>query len=144
MTDAEDALRIRIIRSIEECEDKSLKIVLLLMLEILDSIGKKIDTILRDEETLRELVLNGDAGTHAHEHDEWRNFHREWMEIKDPLYLTMRCHTHNGHCLWASEKMAKERADAESRRKVRDGWLVHFAWGLTTVIVGALAAKYLG
>ena len=140
----EDELRTRIIRSIEECEDKSLKVVLLLMLEVLDSIGKKIDTILRDEETLRDLVLNGDANTHAKEHDDWRNFHREWTKVKDQLSPITQCHTHSGYCLWAAEKMKKEQADAESRRKIRDNWLVHVAWALTTIITGALVAKYLG
>lgn len=141
---SENTLRARIIHSIEECEDKSLKLVLLLMLELLDSIGEKIDTILRDERTLQELVLNGDANTHAQEHEEWRNFHREWAKEKEQLYSIMRCHTHNGYCSWATEKMKKEQADAESRRKIRDNWLVHVAWALTTIITGALVAKYLG
>jgi len=40
------------------------------MLGVLDTIGTKIDTILRDEQALRESVLNGHAATHD-EHHRW-------------------------------------------------------------------------
>lgn len=143
-TAADDILRDKIMRNIEACEDKTLKTVLLMQLEVLDTIGKKIDAVMRDEESLRELVLNGDSPTHAADHREWREFRKEWVEIR-PMFSVLRDrHQHGGYCPWAIAKMDSEKQDAESRRKVRDGWLVHAAWAMTVVIVGAFAAKYFG
>jgi len=140
----EDNLRDKIMRNIEACEDKTLKVVLLTQLEVLDAIGRKIDAVMRDEEVLRDLVLNGDASTHGDDHRQWREFREEWVEIRPMLGILKDRYAHDGYCSWAVSKMDAEKQDAESRRKVRDGWLVHATWATTVVIAGALAAKYLG
>jgi len=126
-----DALRTRIMQGIEECEDRNTKVVLLMLLEVLDSIGRKIDAVMRDEETLRELVLNGDSHTHVEEHRRLREVLTQWPDVQAAATYTAR-------------KMDEERSGAASRRAVRDGWLVHVSWAVTVLIVAAMAGKYLG
>lgn len=141
---SDEAVRAKIMMAIQECEDKSMKVVLLMMLEILDSISRKIDAVMRDEESIRELVLNGDSATHAQDHRDWRAFSAEWVEISPALGIIKDRHAHGGYCPWALSKMEQEKKDEDSRRTVRDGWLSNVAWGLTTLIAVALTAWITG
>ena len=141
---ADEAVRAKIMMAIQECDDKSMKVVLLMMLEILDSISRKIDAVMRDEESIRELVLNGDSATHAQDHRDWRDFKANWEEIGPSLGILKDRHAHGGYCPWALSKMEQEKKDEDSRRTVRDGWLGNVAWGLTTLIAVALTAWITG
>jgi len=141
---ADEAVRAKIMMAIQECEDKSMKVVLLMMLEILDSISRKIDAVMRDEESIRELVLNGDSATHAQDHRDWRAFKTDWENISPSLGILKDRHAHGGYCPWAIAKMEQEKKDEDSRRTVRDGWLGNVAWGLTTLIAVALTAWITG
>lgn len=139
----EQMLRAKIMKAIEACEDKSLQIVHLLMLEVLDSIGRKIDTVLKDEEAFRQMVLNGDAGTHTQDHRDWRGFKEEWDELQPAVTLMRDRHAHGGHCDWATMKM-KEEADAkESSRQIKVNWASNALWGITMFIVGLVLAQFL-
>lgn len=59
-----------IIDAIAEARDDGLKVVLLLLLQVVEEIGDKIDTVLADERSLRQAVLNGYEPVH-HKHHEW-------------------------------------------------------------------------
>lgn len=66
-----------ILSSIGKTDDPNLKAILLLMLGVLEStgeaveaIGKKIDALRADEDSLRKAVLNGHEPVH-HKHHEW-------------------------------------------------------------------------
>lgn len=59
-----------IIDAIAEAKDEHMKVVLLLLLQVVEEIGDKIDTILADEHSLRQAVLNGHEPVH-HKHHEW-------------------------------------------------------------------------
>jgi hypothetical protein len=59
-----------IIDAIAEANDEAMKVVLLLLLQVVEEIGDKIDTILADERSLRQAVLNGHEPVH-HKHHEW-------------------------------------------------------------------------
>lgn len=141
---ADEAVRAKIMMAIQECDDKSMKVVLLMMLEILDSISRKIDAVMRDEESIRELVLNGDSATHAQDHRDWRAFSAEWGEISPAVGILKERHIHGGYCTYALRKMDEEQKEAASRRVVRDGWVTHVAWALTTIIVLAVYSQYFG
>ncbi len=54
----------KIVNEIQKTNDPNLKAVLLLMMAVLEEIGDKIDTVISDEQALRETVLNGHEPVH--------------------------------------------------------------------------------
>ena len=63
-----------IIDAISDTSDSNLRAVLLLMLQVLDEIGTKIDRMANDEEAIRNVVLEAHADDH--------NKHHEWIRDK--------------------------------------------------------------
>lgn len=95
-----------IMKAISETNDPHMKTLLLLMLAVLEEIGGKVDSILRNEHALRQTVLNGHTDSH---HD-----HHEWLERRikrdDKVDLIIG---------WAENKIIKEREAEEDARKVK-------------------------
>ena len=63
-------VRSEILAGIAKTEDQTVKSLLLLMLGVLEEIGGKIDSVINDERSLRETVLNGHSDVHP-KHHEW-------------------------------------------------------------------------
>lgn len=61
-------LRTRILSAIDKVDDASHRTILLLMLQILDEIGSKIDAVLGDEAAIKQMVLNGYVEAHNSHH----------------------------------------------------------------------------
>jgi hypothetical protein len=141
---SDEALREQIMAAIGECKDDSLRAVLLLMLAVLDSIGRKIDAVMRDEKTIKEMVLNGDSASHHDDHKEWAAFRQEWNQLRPVIALMQTRHAHGGQCAWSAGQIELQKDDAKSRRAIRDRWLSNAAWGATLLIAGALAGQYFG
>jgi hypothetical protein len=141
---SDEALREQIMQAIGECKDDSLRDVLLLMLSVLDSIGRKIDAVMRDEKAIREMVLNGDSASHHDDHKEWAAFRQEWNQLRPVIALMQTRHAHGGQCAWSAGQIELQKADDASKRSIRDRWLANAAWGATLLIAGALAGQYLG
>lgn len=109
-----------ILAAIAKTNDENMKMILLLMLGVLEEIGSKVDAVLKDEQSLRDTVLNG----HAMNHDR----HHEWVERR------MAANHCEQVCGWAKNKMILEddekKANITSARRIRDnlieraGWLV--------------------
>lgn len=97
--------RARILQAIADTKDDGLRVVLLMLLAVVDDIGSKIDTILNDEKSLRDAVLNG----HSLVHDD--------------------------HHTWVSRKMAEEATSTNSKRKIRDDVLGKILVGLLSALV---------
>lgn len=97
-----DTVKQQILTAIGNTDDNHLKTVLLLMLGILEEIGEKIDMVMTDESTLRDAVLNGHAAVHGEDHD--------WIKV-------MR-----------RKEAAKEAANAESFRYIKNGILEKIIW----------------
>jgi hypothetical protein len=94
-------VRSEILAAIAKTEDANLKMILLLMLGVLEEIGSKIDTVISDEQSLRDTVLNGHAPKHHAHHD--------WIEQRM---------NHQGRCEWANKKIESEREAAETKTGV--------------------------
>lgn len=96
-------VRSEILSQISKTDDENLRVVLLLLLGVLDEIGGKIDTVLADEQSLRQTVLNGHHATHDDDH--------HWIKAR-------RADDCAAACAWAKEKMAAEATAAADRHGI--------------------------
>lgn len=87
-----------ILASIAKTEDQTVKSLLLLMLGVLEEIGGKIDSVISDERSLRETVLNGHSDVHPKHHE------------------------------WIAEKMQAEEKNSGSFRKISEGLVQNALW----------------
>lgn len=96
-----------ILDAIQGDDEVTNKTVLRLLLTVVEEIGDKIDTILNDERSLRETVLNGHTETHHADHD-WTKERRE-----------EKCEE---VCRWARGKMeAEAQADKDAKEIAKAG-----------------------
>lgn len=112
-----------ILRAINETNDPAMKTVLLLLLGVFEEIGGKIDSVLNNEQALRQTVLNGHTDSH-HGHHEWLD---RRIKRDDKIDLIVG---------WAENKIIKEREAEEDARKVKTGVTEKIAG---TVIIGVLS-----
>lgn len=99
-------VRSAILAEIAKTDDSHLKTILLLMFGVLEQgekglqrIEQKIDKVLKDEQAIKKLALNGHEMNH-HEHHDW---------IADRI-------KNGGHCQWAIKKQQQE-AEATQNKK---------------------------
>ena len=89
MAEKEFNVRSEILATIAKTSDQTMRTVLLLMLGVLDDIGSKLDTVMKDERALKESVLNGHASSHD-EHHRWIagkiNAEEEAAKVKKTLW----------------------------------------------------------
>lgn len=116
-----------ILDAIANSTDQNMKLVLLLLHQVVEEIGDKIDDILSDKQGLRETVLNGHESVHHRDHV-WIG---ERIEANCPAV-----------CAWARGKMdveaealaqAKEDAKAD-KRAARDAFIRQ---AVTVLVSGA-------
>lgn len=91
-------VRSEILSGIAKTEDQTVKSLLLLMLGVLEEIGGKIDSVISDERSLRETVLNGHSDVHPKHHE------------------------------WIAEKMQAEEKNSGSFRKIGEGLVQNALW----------------
>jgi hypothetical protein len=119
-----------ILSAIAKTEDANLKMILLLMLGVLEEIGSKIDTVITDEQALRNTVLNGHSDAH-HAHHDW---------------IAQRI-AHNGRCEWANKEVIKQAEIASSRKniatKLAEAVIQQFGIILVTALTVAAGFTYI-
>lgn len=91
-------VRSEILSGIAKTEDQTVKSLLLLLLGVLEEIGGKIDSVISDERSLRETVLNGHSDVHPKHHE------------------------------WIAEKMQAEEKNSGSFRKISEGLVQNALW----------------
>ena len=117
-----------ILKAIADCQDDNMRAVLLLMLAVLEEIGGKIDSVMSDEKTIRDMVLNGHSAIHDDDH--------VWI-------AQCRAKQVEEVCAWAHLKMKEEAETSHSWRRVSEhvvGKIVIAAISIlgTLVVVGML------
>ena len=112
----------KIVDEIQKTNDPNLKAVLLLMMAVLEEIGDKIDTVISDEQALRETVLNGHEPVH-HSHHDW---------IANRI-------SHNGRCEWANKQIAEQAELAATKKSLAAKFAESLINQLGTVIITGLA-----
>ena len=100
-----DTTKPAILKAIADCKDDNMRAVLLLMLAVLEEIGSKIDSVMSDEKTIREMVLNGHSGIHDNDH--------EWI-------AQFRESRPGGKCAFVLRKEREEAEAAASKRKISE------------------------
>lgn len=124
-----------IVSAIAETDDTKLKVVLMLLLQVVEEVGDKIDEVLDDEKGLRESVLNGYAQVH--------HKHHEWIEQR----MASDCDV---GCEWAVKEMRAEEQDTKDaieqakadRRAARDTVIRQGITILMSVALGAVGAMW--
>ena len=91
-------VRSEILSGIAKTEDQTVKSLLLLMLGVLEEIGGKIDSVISDERSLRETVLNGHSDVHPKHHE------------------------------WVAAQMLAEEKNSGSFRKISEGLVQNALW----------------
>ena len=116
-------VRSEILGAIAKTNDENLKMILLLMLGVLEEICSKIDTVISDEKTLKEMVLNGHTDQH-HAHHDW---------------IAQRI-AHQGRCEWANKEIAKQADAAAAKKGAIKTFLNTAVQQITLVAITAIAA----
>lgn len=130
--------RDKIIEAIAATKDDNLRAVLMIMLAVLEEIGAKVDSVLADEATLKAIVLNGTSGVHEDDHKWIEGLRKREPDVLRAMSYAEERHKHGGYCDFASRKLAEEKDDAQSRRKLRDGLTERIAWGILVIIAAGL------
>lgn len=117
-----------ILKAINETNDPAMKTVLLLLLGVFEEIGAKIDNFVKNEQSLRDMVLNG--------HEPVHHTHHEWLEHRIAREEEIR-----GMMIWIKNKMREETLNKESGRKIRDGVVLEIFKYLVIGGLGLLAGS---
>ena len=120
-----------ILSAIAKTDDPAMKTVLLLMLGVFEEIGGKIDSVLKNEQVLRQTVLNGHAVNHDRDH-EWLD-RRIKRDEKMDLIIG-----------WAENKIIKEREAEEDHRKMKVGLFEKIIGGVLLAAIIGSAGFFLG
>lgn len=107
-------VRQEIMEAITADGDVPHRTLLKIMLMVLDEIGGKIDVILRDEQGLRETVLNGHTDMHEAHHD------------------------------WVEAQMLAESENKRSTRKIAEGVVEKVFYSGLVFVAGAIVMRLFG
>lgn len=129
-------------------QDPKMRATLSLFFGLFSRLEKKIDKFLRDEHALRATVLNGHAGNHSSDHDEWGRFQKQLPRVIAATEWVEARVEHGGMCPWATEKKAAEDAidAAETTAKVKAKWDARTAviTAFLSVVAAGFGAWFLG
>lgn len=116
--------RDEILDALAAVADPSQRVILTILLRVVDEISSKIDRVLADEERLRMIVLGEFSHAHA--------VHHKYIEDLIAAYpATQRAvkqmqdthHAEAGHCAFAAEHIAKDKASSGRWNRIADGVL---------------------
>ena len=133
-----------ILNALSAVSDPGQRVVLTILIRVLDEISVKLDRVLSDEDKIKHIVLNGDAGTHSAEHQQHRELNKEWAEIKPALDLIRERNSNGGYCDYAERMLLAEKAHGESKRKVAESLIEKTVWGGVMLVVGLLLPHVIG
>lgn len=130
-----------IVSLIADEEDKKVRTLLSVVFKLFSRLEKKFDLVLRDEQALRQAVLNGHAGNHSTDHDEWGEFKPHIPRVLAACNWVDERIAHGGMCPWGAAKIEAEKADAvehEALEQVEAAAKVKHRYDLKTAVVTAI------
>jgi hypothetical protein len=119
----------QIMQAIADCKDEDLRAVLIIIHSGFSQLNSKIDAVLKNEDQIKRIALNGSYDHHDEDHREWREFKK----------------THpNGKCAYVMKMEKEAEAASNSKRSVFESVAAHFLIaGLTLLGAWLLAGIYL-
>ena len=138
------ALKKDMMSALSTIQDPGQKIVLMLLIRSIDSISLKLNRVLADDETLKEIVLNGSAKDHDAHHRWITEQLAKSTETTNTLnFVKDRVHS-GGYCDYAKRKLQDEENSKIDSRKVKTGLIEKVLLVLLGSIFSALVLKYFG
>lgn len=144
MSPAEDrrtsALNDEILAAVNAVESQDSRIVLTLLARVHADILTRLDAIHRDEQRIKNIALNGLTDTHHDDHA-WLARHRPALEAS--ISFSAERAELGGYCDFAARKIAEEKENATSKRRISEALIVDGAKAVAMFVLGAVAA-YVG
>jgi hypothetical protein len=132
-----DGLRDDILIAMTKVEDSTYRIVLSLMLRVIAAQQKllkemvdRLDTVIEDEQRIKEIVLNGHIKAHTIHHD----FLAKQLASSDEFEYAIR---------WAAQKMKEERENNTDRKRRLSNIVEKLLLGGILFLIGFHAQKFL-
>ena len=118
-----DELTEDIMNAIAGCDDPNMKAVLLIVHNGFAKLSSKIDAVLSDEETIKNIVLNGHSATFSDD--------MTWLH-------SFRMSRPNGKCPYVVRMEAAEELVNRSKRKVFESVAAHAITAITSILAAWL------
>lgn len=119
----------QIMQAIADCKDEDLRAVLIIIHSGFSQLNSKIDAVLKNEDKIKRIALNGSYDHHDEDHHDWRAF-----KLTHP----------EGKCAYVRQLEREAEADSNSKRSVFESVAAHFLTaGLTLLGAWLLAGIYL-
>ena len=137
----EEGTKSKIMQAIADCSDNNMRAVLLLMLGTLEEIGEKIDLAMKDEKSLRDLVLNGYSEIHNDDHDWLFRMRPVIGRWSDTIAWadTFRGIRKDGMCNYVREQLVQQKANSSSKRHIGEELIIHALVSITSVVITLLS-----
>lgn len=135
-----------ILAEMAKIEDMNYRLTLSLVLRVIDvqdrlvlQMYDKLDALIKDENRIREVALNGHEA-HHHEHHDWLEknlFKGDGLDYALKLAEVHR--PNNGQCAWSAKKIAEEQAQQAENKKAGRDFVRQGFFALMLFLAGVLA-----
>jgi hypothetical protein len=125
-TDSDDDITAQIMTAISQTTDPNMRAVLLIIHSGFGQLSAKIDAVLQDENTIKNIVLNGHS-TYFHDDMTWLHEFRKTRHAE-------------GKCPYVVRKELEDAEAAKSRRTISERLIERVIWGVAVVLTALLSA----
>jgi hypothetical protein len=115
----------QIMQAIADCKDEDLRAVLIIIHSGFSQLNVKIDAVLKNEDQIKRIALNGSYDHHDEDHKEWREFRKTRPD---------------GKCSYVVRMEKEEETLNNSKRSVFQTVIAHFLTATITLLGSALLA----
>lgn len=136
-----DQTQQQIMKAIADCKNDDLRAVLVLFHGGFQALGEKIDNVLKNEDAIKQIALNGHTDTHSQDHD-WIKVYRRHSDrfVRDHEQLSRLDLTKlEKISAWVEAQMQHQQAIANSRRRVGEGVAINILTSLVSILGTILA-----
>ena len=136
-----DQTQQQIMKAIADCKNDDLRAVLVLFHGGFQALGEKIDNVLKNEDAIKQIALNGHTDTHSQDHD-WIKVYRRHSDrfVRDHEQLSRLDFAKlEKISAWAEDQMQYQQAIANSRRRVGEGVAINILTSLVSILGTILA-----
>ena len=152
MSSGSDAIKKEIFANLQTIEDPQYRTLLLLLIrsieatdeatkEMFTTLNNKLDMVLKDEERIKEIALNGTYVKHDAHHVFIDKLLSDIELINFTLDMSRDRRKHKGYCDFAMKKIDEENIAKNSKRKILEGTTQTIVIAIIMFIFGATLSK---